>query len=185
MTSLDISCSDHLAAVLDNIASGYALLHVLFDDTGRPVDWRYVRINARFEAHTGRTDPTGRLMSELFPDLENLWLERFGEVVRTGVAAQFEQHSDVLKQTFEVTAFPIKPRESSLIGLLFNDVTLPSCPPPTVGQTWAPPESPRLAPAHDGRATPSLSIAGGTRALRAGKAAKRPTSVLASTGLTR
>ncbi len=62
---------------------GLALLEVIFDDAGRPVDHRILAANAAFGKQSGIKDPVGRTARELAPNLEQSWNELYGAVVAT------------------------------------------------------------------------------------------------------
>ena len=63
------------------------------DDTGKPADLHFLRVNRAFAESTGLGDVTGRLASEVIGDVleqDPLVLEQLAEVARSGVANRFE-----------------------------------------------------------------------------------------------
>jgi len=86
----------HHRLLLDHLASGHALHTIEVDATGKPVDYRFVAMNAAFSAMLGidATTAVGALATEVFPGIAHDpadWIGRFGRVALTGEPARFEQ----------------------------------------------------------------------------------------------
>ncbi len=99
-----------------------ALHEMIFDEAGRPRDYVFLDVNPAFEQMTGlrRDDVVGRRVLEVIPNLEPEWMERYGQVVRTGEPAHFTQYSAALGRWYEVTAFRPSPGR---FAVTFLDVT--------------------------------------------------------------
>src|SRR3712207_9180195 len=71
-----------------------------------PVDFRFLELNAAWEALTGVPPGgvIGRLASEAIPGLEPFWLETYARVVETGEPAQFEHRAAPLDRSEEHTS---------------------------------------------------------------------------------
>ncbi len=97
--------------------NGFALHEMIFDDEGRPADYRYLELNAAFEAMTGltRTAAVGKTVLELLPDLEPEWIETYGQVTLTGEPIRFEQYSAPLGRWFSVLAFRPQPGQFATV----------------------------------------------------------------------
>jgi PAS domain S-box-containing protein/putative nucleotidyltransferase with HDIG domain len=108
--------------MLRNMVEGLALHEVLYDENGRPCDYRYIDVNPAYEAATGlRADEIiGRTLLEVLPGSESSWFERFEAVVTTGIPSWFEEYSDDLAQYFEVIAYCPQPGQLATVG---SDVT--------------------------------------------------------------
>jgi PAS domain S-box-containing protein len=111
-----------LQLLFAEMPTGFALHEMLYDGAGRPSDYRFLYANAAFERLTGlRTaDIVGRTVREIIPAIEDYWIQTYGEVVRTGQAAHFEQYSEPLHKHFAVTAYSPAPNRFAVI---FSDVT--------------------------------------------------------------
>ncbi len=105
-----------------NLSLGFALHEMIFDDEDRPVDYRFLLVNSAFESMTGlrRANIIGRRAKEVVPDLEPVWIESYGEVVRTGRPIVFQSGSATLGRTFEVSAY--RP-ETGLFAVMVQDIT--------------------------------------------------------------
>ena len=101
---------------------GFALHEMVWDEHGQPVDYRFLAVNRAFEAVTGLTEANtvGRTVRDVLPGIEAAWIERYGEVVRTGEPVHFEMTSAPLRSTYEVTAFRPAPNQFACI---FTDIT--------------------------------------------------------------
>ena len=55
--------------LFQNMAEGFALYELLYDDQGAPADWRILEVNSAYTRHTGVSPDAivGRRISELFP----------------------------------------------------------------------------------------------------------------------
>ncbi len=101
---------------------GFALHEMVWDEHDRPVDYRFLAVNRAFQALTGLPEAStvGRTVREVLPAIESSWIERYGQVVRTGEPVHFEMASGALGRTYEVTAFRPAPNQFACI---FSDIT--------------------------------------------------------------
>jgi len=113
---------ERFRTVFETMTEGLSLNEIILDESGKPCDLRYLMVNPGFERHTGLNGPdlVGRTALELFPDVEPMWFERYGNVVMTGEPAHFEGPFGALDKWFEVSAFKTGPRQFAVI---FMDVT--------------------------------------------------------------
>jgi PAS domain S-box-containing protein len=116
----------HFTALSDALDQGYCLIEVLFDEAGRPNDYRFLTVNPLFEAFTGISPEDAlseKTVREIVPGLESFWFEAYGRVALTGDQTTFEQGSEVMNRWFEVRAFRVGDENSRKVGILFKDVT--------------------------------------------------------------
>lgn len=104
------------------IDEGFCVVQVVLDHAGEPIDYRFLEVNQAFVDQTGLTDPVGKRMRELQPDIEDHWSAIYGRIARTGVAERFESESPAMGRWFDVFAFPIGDSAPYLVGILFEDV---------------------------------------------------------------
>ncbi len=82
--------------LFDNLPSGHALHTVEVDETGKPIDYRFIAMNAAFGAMLG-TDAASAIGARVTDVIPNIaadpadWIGRFGRVALTGESARFEQ----------------------------------------------------------------------------------------------
>jgi len=107
---------------IDKMASGFALKEIILDESGQPIDFRFLQVNAAFETITGlkRSDVVGRTMRELMPNARGLWIDRYGEVALTGLPTRFDEYSPELARHLSVAAYRHAPNQ---VAVIFDDVT--------------------------------------------------------------
>jgi PAS domain S-box-containing protein len=109
--------------LFESIDEGFCIFEMLVDESGRPVDYRFLEVNPAFERHTGLAAAQGKRMRELAPAHEDHWFEIYGHVARTGEPIRFEQRAEQLGRWYDVYAWRIGPPEHRQVAALFDDVT--------------------------------------------------------------
>ncbi|NCC24948.1 MAG: response regulator [Deltaproteobacteria bacterium] len=101
---------------------GFALHEMLFDEEGRPADYRFLEVNPAFERMTGLKfrDIVGKTVLEVLPGTERYWIETYGRVVESGEPVLFESYSGAVGRHFQVRAFRPEPGKFACI---FVDIT--------------------------------------------------------------
>jgi PAS domain S-box-containing protein len=110
-------------ALVENTDEGFCILQLLFDDTGMPIDYRFVEINKVFERHTGMHDALGKKVRDLVPGIEQFWIDTYGKVALTGEPIRFIDHAESMGRWFDVYALRIGEPHERKVGVLFNDIT--------------------------------------------------------------
>ncbi|WP_285713847.1 PAS domain-containing protein [Erythrobacter oryzae] len=108
--------------LFDAIDEGFCVIEVLFDADNRPVDYLFIEGNDAFVEQSGLTDPVGKTMRSLQPDIEDKWIATYGRIALTGEAERFESESAALDRWFDVFAFPIGETAPYTLGILFEDI---------------------------------------------------------------
>ena len=63
----------------------------------------------RYEKMTGVVDPSGKLVTDVFPGIEHDpfdWISTYGEVALTGKEIRFQQHLELNDRWYEIVAYP-------------------------------------------------------------------------------
>jgi PAS domain S-box-containing protein len=94
--------------LFQNMAEGFALYELLYDEQGRPADWRVLEVNDAYTRHTGiaRDRIVGRRASQLFPDAIPEYLSAFAEVVASQAPEVFETYAKAVGRHQRVFVFP-------------------------------------------------------------------------------
>ncbi|MCE7029661.1 PAS domain-containing protein [Jiella sp. CBK1P-4] len=108
--------------LFDMMTQGFCIVEMIFDETGRAFDYRFLETNRAFERQTGLEDAAGRTMRSLRPGHEEIWFDTYARVARTRQPEHFESAAAALGRYYEVFAFPFGPPDASQVGILFNDV---------------------------------------------------------------
>ncbi len=66
--------------LFENMTPGFALHEMIYDENGKPVDYRFLQVNPAFEKLTGlpAEQAVGHTVRELLPNTEAYWIETYG-----------------------------------------------------------------------------------------------------------
>jgi two-component system, chemotaxis family, CheB/CheR fusion protein len=109
--------------LFDSIDQGFCVIEVIYDESGKPIDYLFEDVNAAFERQTGLNGAQGKRMRELQPSMEDHWFEIYGRVALTSTPERFEAPAAALGRYYEVFAFPYEAADRRRVGILFNDVS--------------------------------------------------------------
>jgi GAF domain-containing protein len=107
--------------LFESIGEGFALMEMIYDDQGLPVDWWYLDANPAFEKQTG-IDPVGRKASQLMPGVQEHRLRFFSDVAKTGRPARTEEHVSRNGRWYSIYASPVGD-SGSLVSVIFDEIT--------------------------------------------------------------
>jgi PAS domain S-box-containing protein len=108
--------------LFNGMTEGFAIHEVLIDESGKPVDYRFLDVNPVFERLTGlkRQDVVGKTHNEVLPGDDPKWLQMYSQVALTGRPIQFENYTPILNRHYKVFAY----RPASLqFAVIFMDIT--------------------------------------------------------------
>ncbi len=115
---------ERFRTLFDWMDEGYFVIEMIFDVTGKPVDWLFVEVNPAFEKHTGIKQASGKTILALVPNIETKWFDIYGKVTTTGAAIRFTEASEALAgRCFELYAFRLGSADSRRVAVLFTNVT--------------------------------------------------------------
>jgi|GEM_PF-2248824 PAS domain S-box-containing protein len=109
--------------LFNSLIEGFCIIEMVFDDAGKPVDYRFLEINEAFEAQTGLHEAQGKLMRDLAPDHEEHWFQIYGQIAMTGKPASFVNEARALNRWYDVNAFRVGGEESRKVAICFSDIT--------------------------------------------------------------
>jgi PAS domain S-box-containing protein len=109
--------------LFETLIEGFCTIEMIFDASGKPVDYRFLEINPAFEKQTGLRNAQGKLMRDLAPNHEAHWFEIYGKIALTGEPVRFENEAKALGRHYEVRAYRVGGPESRKVAILFNDIT--------------------------------------------------------------
>ncbi|HEX9995932.1 MAG TPA: PAS domain S-box protein [Abditibacterium sp.] len=102
----------------------YYVMEMIFDAENRPLDYRFLRNNPAFEKLTGLTNSAGKRVRELIPDIEESWIETYGQVALTGVSGRFDGRVAGLDgRWYDGYAFRVGGDDSRQVAVVFSDIT--------------------------------------------------------------
>ncbi|MFO7831154.1 MAG: PAS domain S-box protein [Desulfuromonadaceae bacterium] len=108
--------------LFEEMQDGFALHEIICNDQGIPVDYRYLAVNPAFERLTGLRgeDVVGRRVREVLPEIEQHWIDSFGQVALGGENCTIEDYSAELGRYLNITAFQPEPGR---FACLLSDIT--------------------------------------------------------------
>jgi PAS domain S-box-containing protein len=111
-----------LGLLYDNSTNALAYCEVIFDKTGKGIDFKYIDTNIAYENVTGlkRENVIGKKASELYAKEDFDDIKKFIEVPKTGKSIIVETHSTALDRYFEEYIFPIGKNKFAII---FNNIS--------------------------------------------------------------
>ncbi len=115
---------EHYHNLFTSIDEGICVIDMIFDERGKPVDYRFLEMNPSFEKQCGLHQATGKRIRELVPNLEPHWYEIYGKVALTGEPVRIEgKVRDMGGRCFDIYASRLGGPESRKIAIVFNDTT--------------------------------------------------------------
>lgn len=108
--------------LFNNMNEGFALHEIICDAEDNPIDYRFLEVNRAFELMTGLKGDLvrNRKISEILPETEKYWIEKYGRVALTGETIHFSNYSKEIGKHFNVSVYSPKSRQFATI---FTDVT--------------------------------------------------------------
>jgi PAS domain S-box-containing protein len=83
---------------------------MVYDASGRPIDYRFLDANESYRRLTG-VDPRGKTVTQAFPDIGSEpfdWIGTYSHVARTGEQTRFEQYLQSNGRWYDVVAYQYK-----------------------------------------------------------------------------
>ena len=112
----------HWRGLFERLNEGFIIGEVIRDDRGRVADWRYLDVNAAW-GELVDIDPAqavGRTIREVFPGIEDEWVQEFARVVDSGEPVVLVRRVGVVQRWYEGRAFPL---DEARFAVLLREVT--------------------------------------------------------------
>lgn len=109
-------------SVFEMMPDGFALYKMEFNAKGEAVDYRFLTVNPAYSALTGLSSEAivGKTVKELLPQIDPKWIEKYEQVVLTGIPQYFSKYSQLIGKNVGVFAFKVKDDEFACV---FRDLT--------------------------------------------------------------
>ncbi len=94
--------------LFEEMAEGFALQEVEFDEDGQAVNYRFIEVNPAFEKLMGlpAAQMVGKTINELTPGQVSPWIQNYARVVKSGAPDRFEDYSYLAEKYLEVLVSP-------------------------------------------------------------------------------
>jgi len=98
------------------------LCELVWDEEGRPIDNIILDVSPAYEEQSGlsRHQVVGRRIKEILSVVEQVWLDRYAEMLRTRHPMHFEEYNAALARWFDVYASPLQDNQ---FVAAFTDIT--------------------------------------------------------------
>jgi len=109
-------------SLFNEMLSAFILFEIIYDNEGKPRDYRFLDVNPAFEKMTGLciSQVQEKNFIEVFSDVDPSWYENFYRVVSTEKPVHFEGYSHKLKKYADVIAY--MPQKGQL-AIMLTDIT--------------------------------------------------------------
>ena len=117
-----IATNDIFQELFEELPIGFALCEIISDEQDIPIDYRFLLINPAFEKITGmKINATlGKTIKEIYPDVEQSWIEFYGAVAVTQRPDETENYNHNTDKYYNVKSFS---PEKGKFTMLFSDIT--------------------------------------------------------------
>ncbi len=108
--------------LFESMIEGVALHDVIFDENGKPCDYRLITVNPAYEKHTGLSAAAaeGKLATELYGIGTPPYLDEYSGVAITGTPYRFETYFPPMEKHFSISVFS---PEKNRFATVFEDIT--------------------------------------------------------------
>jgi PAS domain S-box-containing protein len=110
------------SALYSSMTEGVALHEILYNSTGKPIDYRIIDVNHAFESILGisKENAIGQKASELYGLNSPPYLDIYTKVISSGKPELFETYFEPMKKYFNISVFsPAKGK----FATVFEDIT--------------------------------------------------------------
>ncbi|QJT11114.1 PAS domain S-box protein [Oceanidesulfovibrio marinus] len=109
--------------LFNSMQEGFALHEIILDEHGAPHDYRFLEVNPAFEriVKMPANDVIGRTVLGLFPEIEQEWIDLYGQVALSGKPVTFEKFFPELGRHYAVEAFSPAPGRFATIVMDVTD----------------------------------------------------------------
>ena len=117
----DVSLAE-LQLLFENMVIPFSYYRMVYDETGRAIDYIFLAVNRAFEEETGksRAEVIGKNALSVFPQTEQYWIECFGRVAKTGTPEHITEYAAALGKWYSLRAYSPMPGNAAVT---VSDVT--------------------------------------------------------------
>ena len=109
--------------LIELMDQGFCVIEMLYDEQGKPIDFRYLEGNAAFVKQSGLDNAIGKTIRSFVPEHDQHWFDLYEQVVKTGEPVRYENEAVAMERWFEVFAARLGGPGSRLLTVLFSDIS--------------------------------------------------------------
>jgi two-component system cell cycle sensor histidine kinase/response regulator CckA len=108
--------------MFSGMINGFALNEIIYDESGKPINYRFIDVNPAFEKLIGLSSDwvVGNTILDVMPETESYWIDICDGVALTGEPIHSEEYIKGLGKYFEVTVY--SPQKGQF-ATIFSDIT--------------------------------------------------------------
>jgi PAS domain S-box-containing protein len=108
--------------LFNNMNEAFAYHEMITDESGNPIDYKYLDVNPKFEKMLGvkKEKVIGKTIKEIFPNVEDYWIKIYGKVALTGQPVEITDYTSASDKYYHVSAYSYK---KGFFAASFSDVT--------------------------------------------------------------
>jgi len=110
--------------LFEKMDEGFCVIEMIYNAKSKPVDYRFLEINAAFMKQTGLKDALTKTMRQMVPKHDEHWFKIYGDVAKTGKSIRFQDEAKVMQRYYDVFAFRLGGKGSKKVGVIFNDISV-------------------------------------------------------------
>jgi len=113
--------SEELEKIIDNMSRAFSLHEMIFDNSGKPIDYKFVRINKAFTETTGLdSEIIGKNITEILDKDSSEWIRIYSQIFTDNKTLHFEKYSYIFQKWFLIDAYK---QNSHRFVTIFQDIT--------------------------------------------------------------
>jgi len=115
-------CEDKFKLLYSMMDQGMAVCSVLCDESGKPLDYVFDEVNLSFskKLRLSQDKLIGKHLSQILPNIEQVWLNEFDNVFLSGQASSIEAYLAITKRFYSVHSYK---HSDTQIAVIVTDIT--------------------------------------------------------------
>ncbi|MGE4289236.1 MAG: PAS domain-containing protein [Salinivirgaceae bacterium] len=106
--------------LFENMSSAFAYHKIITNSNGKPIDYVFIDINNKYEELTGlrKEKIIGKRVLEIIPNLEQEWIEKFGQVALTGIPTEYTNYVEAFDRYYQTKVY--SPQMNHFVVVFFE-----------------------------------------------------------------
>ena len=117
------SSEERYSTLIELMDQAFCVIEMLYDDEGKPVDFRYLEANPAFVKQSGLENAIGRTIRSFVPEHDQHWFDIYDQVLKSGHPMRYENEAHAMERWFEIFAARLGGPGSVKLTVLFTDIS--------------------------------------------------------------
>ncbi len=108
--------------IFNSMFEMFQVIELVYDQDGTAIDYKYLQVNPAFEnlVNKKESELVGKRAKKIFGIVEDIWINAFDRVEKTGKSESFEEYGAELNKYYSVKAWRV---EKGQVAITFKDIT--------------------------------------------------------------